>query len=86
MSLRCGFGTRKRLSVSSESYCGSLILGFRVLDLMSGDQGTDQRAEQRFAAPAGVVDELEECGMDNVANHRPWAVLAGKGGVRLPSA
>jgi hypothetical protein len=64
MSLRCGFGTRKRLSVSSESYCGSLILGFRVLDLRSGDQGTDQRAEKSFASFACVMHELEEPKID----------------------
>jgi hypothetical protein len=57
-----------------------------VLDLVSGDQGADQRAEESLASFARVMDELEECGMDNVANHRPWAALAGKGGGRLPSA
>jgi hypothetical protein len=57
-----------------------------VLDLVSGDQGADQRAEKSLASFARVMDELEECGMDNVANHRPWAALPGKGGVRLPSA
>ena len=63
-----------------------LILGFGVLDLVSGDQGAGQRAEESLASFARVMDELEECGMDNVANHRPWAALAGKGGVRRPSA
>lgn len=63
-----------------------LILGFGVLDLVSGDKCANQGAQERLASLAGVVDELEECGMDNVANHRPWATLAGKGGGRLPSA
>jgi hypothetical protein len=30
--------------------------------------------------------ERMRCGMDNVANQRPWAALVGKGGVHLPSA
>ena len=63
-----------------------LILGFGVLDLVSGDQGGDQRAEESLASFARVMDELEECGMDNIANHRFWAVPVGKGGIRLPSA
>ena len=53
---------------------------------LSCDEGGDEGSEEGFSASPGVVDELEECGMDNVANHRPWATLAGKGGGRLPSA
>jgi hypothetical protein len=43
-------------------------------------------AEQGFAAPAGIVKELKVCGIDNVANHRPWAAFPGKSDVRLPAA
>jgi hypothetical protein len=52
----------------------------------SGNQRLDQGAKQSLSASAGIVNELEECGMDNIANHRFWAVPVGKGGVRLPSA
>ena len=41
-----------------------LILGFGVLDLVSGDQGTDQRAEESLASFARVVDELKEPEID----------------------
>src|SRR4051794_36243580 len=37
-----------------------LILGFGVLDLVSGDQGADQRAEESLASFARVMDELKE--------------------------
>ena len=41
-----------------------LILGFGVLDLASGDQGADQRAEKSLASFARVMDELEEPEVD----------------------
>jgi hypothetical protein len=41
-----------------------LILGFGVLDLVSGDQGADQRAEKSLASFARVMDELEEPEVD----------------------
>jgi hypothetical protein len=44
----------------SERNGSRLILGFGVLDLVSGDQGTDQRAEESLASFARVMDELEE--------------------------
>ena len=41
-----------------------LILGFGVLDLASGDQGADQRAEKSLASFARVMNELEEPEVD----------------------
>jgi hypothetical protein len=38
----------------------TLILGFGVLDLVSSDQGADQRAEESLASFARVMDELKE--------------------------
>src|SRR4051794_40001689 len=37
-----------------------LILGFGVLDPVSGDQGANQRAEESFSPSARVMDELKE--------------------------
>src|SRR3954451_11378454 len=37
-----------------------LILGFGVLDPVSGDQGADQRAEESLASFTRVMDELKE--------------------------
>jgi len=36
-----------------------LILGFGVLDPVSGDQGANQRAEESFSPSARVMDELK---------------------------
>lgn len=41
-----------------------LILGFGVLDLVSGNQGADQRTEESLASFARVMDELEEPEID----------------------
>jgi hypothetical protein len=37
-----------------------LILGFGVLDLVSGDQCADQRAEEGFSSSTRIMDELKE--------------------------
>ena len=44
--------------------CTWLILGFGVLDLVSSDQGADQRAEESLASFARVMDELKEPKID----------------------
>src|SRR4051812_47275700 len=41
-----------------------LILGFGVLDPVSGDQGADQGAEESFSPFARVMDELKEPKID----------------------
>src|SRR4051812_666871 len=41
-----------------------LILGFGVLDPVSGDQGADQRAEESLASFTRVMDELKEPEID----------------------
>jgi hypothetical protein len=41
-----------------------LILDFGVLDVVSGDQGADQRAEEGLASFTRVVDELKEPEID----------------------
>ena len=66
-------GGHRRLFANSASQGGCatgvcisrrLILGFGVLDLVSGDQGADQRAEKSLASFARVMDELEEPEVD----------------------
>src|SRR4051812_7032246 len=46
------------------SIISRLILGFGVLDLVSGDQCANQGAQKRFASLAGVMNELEEPEVD----------------------
>lgn len=41
-----------------------LILGFGVLDLISGDKCANQRVQERLASLAGVMNELEEPEVD----------------------
>jgi hypothetical protein len=41
-----------------------LILGFGVLDPVSGDQRLNQGAEQRLSPSAGIVNELKEAKVD----------------------
>jgi hypothetical protein len=41
-----------------------LILGFGVLDLVSGDQCADQGAKKSFSPPACIMDELKEPEID----------------------
>ena len=45
-------------------YLPRLILGFGVLDLVSGDQCVNQGAQECLAPLAGVMNELEEPEVD----------------------
>jgi|tagenome__1003787_1003787.scaffolds.fasta_scaffold20664278_2 pimeloyl-ACP methyl ester carboxylesterase len=60
--------------LSADDWDNQMLLahhGFWGDGSLSCDQGGDEGPEDSFSASAGVVDELEECGIDNVANHRP---------------
>src|SRR5690349_11243246 len=52
------------LPIAARLYLPGLILGFRVLDLVSGDQGADQGAEESFSPFTRVMDELKEPKID----------------------
>src|SRR5690242_7346932 len=63
-----------------------LLLGSGVVAVWLCDQGGNEGAEQRFAPPAGVVDELKEAKVGGQLLLRDAAVRAQPGAQQRPEA
>src|SRR5689334_17536193 len=61
---RARMARRARQRSPGASKSRRLILGCRVLGLVSGDQGADQGAEESFSPFTRVMDELKEPKID----------------------